>query len=137
MGESGCMGNSNVHFSPVSEDLVQGRKAVGYNGGEHNDVEREIVGPEDQLSNGGSPVLVPNSCSPRPSYITLRPKNISQKERARKEPIPDLNEGAMDSCSSDPFGIEEIFRLVKERIVSGVAENSLVQEISRIQEEMP
>ncbi|MFS8018872.1 hypothetical protein Hanom_Chr15g01397191 [Helianthus anomalus] len=115
MEEAVCMGDTNVPLSPVPEDHVQGRKAAGHIGGDINGVEREIVGPEDHLSNGESPlldhssngdslVLEPTPCSPRPSYITLRPKNNPHKIRARKESIPDLNEGAVDPLSSDPFG---------------------------------
>ncbi|MFS8001395.1 hypothetical protein Hanom_Chr13g01189901 [Helianthus anomalus] len=60
----------------------------------------------------------------RPSYITLRPKlKTKPKQIKSKEPlIPDLNEAKVENLEaadveiSDPFNIEEIFRLEKKHV---------------------
>ncbi|MFS8034943.1 hypothetical protein Hanom_Chr17g01587141 [Helianthus anomalus] len=107
MGVSACMGDSNVLIPPVLEDHVQEGMEASLSGGEFNDVEREIVDPEENIPNGGdpgmdhvgngeSPVLEPIQDSPRPSYITLRPKKGPHNIRNQKDNIPDLNEEVVD-----------------------------------------
>ncbi|MFS7927159.1 hypothetical protein Hanom_Chr04g00305681 [Helianthus anomalus] len=73
-----------------------------------NQEEREQVGPDirlDQDGEQGGPWLDVN----RPNYITLRPKRgVNSKILAQSQNIPDLNQDADNSLTSDPFNIEEI-----------------------------
>ncbi|MFS7987681.1 hypothetical protein Hanom_Chr11g01025741 [Helianthus anomalus] len=76
----------------------------------HNE-EREEVGTV--LSNGLEADFVgPGSVEFRPSYVTCRPKRGKKpKKKAHPVVIPDLNQEAEISNNSDPFNIEEIFRM--------------------------
>ncbi|MFS8020401.1 hypothetical protein Hanom_Chr16g01415131 [Helianthus anomalus] len=77
--------------------------------------EREDLGQGYNCLNEVGEKGSPNS--ERPSYITVRPKQrMVEKGPVIVDPLPDLNEDAVDSLGSDPFNIEEIFR--KEREVN-------------------
>ncbi|KAJ0874585.1 putative RNA-directed DNA polymerase [Helianthus annuus] len=95
-----------------------------------NDVEADLSEERENMAhinddsgeNPGSHGLGPEPS--RPSYITLRPKlKTKPKQIKSKEPlIPDLNEAEVENLeaaeveNSDPFNIEEIFRLEKNHV---------------------
>ncbi|KAM0001264.1 putative RNA recognition motif domain, nucleotide-binding alpha-beta plait domain superfamily [Helianthus debilis subsp. tardiflorus] len=81
-----------------------------------NNEEREEVGPG--LSIGLEADYVgPGSAEFGPRYVTCRPnRGNNPKKKAHPLVIPDLNQEADISNNSDPFNIEEIFRMEKEGI---------------------
>ncbi|MFS8019618.1 hypothetical protein Hanom_Chr15g01405851 [Helianthus anomalus] len=53
----------------------------------------------------------------RPSFITIRSKRVGKKPTHNAEVnLPDLNIMAENSCNSDPFNIDEIFRLEEQNL---------------------
>ncbi|MFS7901526.1 hypothetical protein Hanom_Chr01g00000711 [Helianthus anomalus] len=125
---STCMGNSDSLSSQFSEENVHEEEAAGDQESAHVriNVERESVGPVCNLS-----VPVDNSGDPfepvRTSYITTRPKGVSNSSKqaqenstpskqAQEDNIPDLNlsAGNQKDSDSDPFNIEEVFRMEEE-----------------------
>ncbi|MFS7963520.1 hypothetical protein Hanom_Chr08g00739071 [Helianthus anomalus] len=73
--------------------------------------EREVEGP----NSGNARSVRRNGPFIRPNYITCRPKhNHKPTFMAQSSGIPDLNQEVDPSTTSDPFNLEEIFRLEKE-----------------------
>ncbi|KAJ0843387.1 putative RNA recognition motif domain, nucleotide-binding alpha-beta plait domain superfamily [Helianthus annuus] len=89
---------------------------------------REKVDPTGHLSENlddeGEGIGEIGPASPRPSYITLRPNQFKpdKKVGAQEFLTPDLNNVVGEEVTSDPFNIEEIFRL---EVVSNKGEEAI------------
>ncbi|KAF5804367.1 putative RNA recognition motif domain, nucleotide-binding alpha-beta plait domain superfamily [Helianthus annuus] len=88
--------------------------------------DREFVGPE--VRNGEMNIEGgPNQEPSRPSFITTRPKRKSKSNKqkitvgaeAQVFDIPDLNKQVESDGDSDPFNINDIFRLEEEAARAG------------------
>ncbi|MFS7916657.1 hypothetical protein Hanom_Chr03g00179891 [Helianthus anomalus] len=92
-------------------------------------LETKFMGPDDQIENlednvgsGKFDSLLESHEANRPSYITTRPnrkcksklKEVVKDGVAHSVDIPDLNKVVNSLGDSDPFNINEIFRLEKE-----------------------
>ncbi|KAF5797593.1 putative RNA-directed DNA polymerase [Helianthus annuus] len=81
---------------------------------------REEMDPTENLGDNideGVGISEIGPASPRPSYITLRPNQFKPaKDGGAQEFLtPDLNKVVGEESNSDPFNIEEIFRLETEQ----------------------
>ncbi|MFS8023291.1 hypothetical protein Hanom_Chr16g01449761 [Helianthus anomalus] len=66
----------------------------------------------------------------RPSFITIRSKRAGKKPSHFAEvTLPDLNKAAENSCNSDPFNIDEIFRLEAQN--HGASDEVPVRSVNR------
>ncbi|MFS7904691.1 hypothetical protein Hanom_Chr01g00039071 [Helianthus anomalus] len=111
--EVGLGDHNSAEVLLEERECNKGVGSAGYNNGPCSD---PIVGVGD----GG-----PSDEIPRPSYVTLRTK----KSKAQKKgPVnafktPDLNNSVEVNIDSDPFNIEEIFRLETENNKGAVESN--------------
>ncbi|MFS7905604.1 hypothetical protein Hanom_Chr01g00049601 [Helianthus anomalus] len=123
---SAAHGDLNVTYG----DLNEVREIVGHvDKNTDSTVENFVVGPDGNACDNEAQCDFINESinneSVRPSYITQRPKRGSKKmfPQVFESGLPDLNQEAVNTSDSDPFNIDEIFRM-EEQIQGEVAGGS-------------
>ncbi|KAM0067059.1 putative RNA recognition motif domain, nucleotide-binding alpha-beta plait domain superfamily [Helianthus debilis subsp. tardiflorus] len=118
---------NNDERDKMGPDVVEGMERCSFGDPQNaaETVEREFPAGFDKSNDGvnqGGPDVHgerTGSASNRPGFITSRPKNKNKKIskptlQAQVVEIPDLNDVAGDPEGSDPFNIEDIFRMEAE-----------------------
>ncbi|KAJ0868316.1 putative RNA recognition motif domain, nucleotide-binding alpha-beta plait domain superfamily [Helianthus annuus] len=110
-----CMENLNDFSSPKTDEHVQEELL-----GDLDSLQKSIPNEREDVGHVSGIVQEeeqdgPCTINTRPSYITCRPKRGNKlKKKVQNFIIPDLNQEPEISNTSDPFNLEEIFRLEKE-----------------------